>query len=315
MKTEFETEVSQALAARAAGLPAGSAFRLRSIDYRPRERRLRAPVISVGALAGAATVGTTLAVVLGGSSPAYAGWSATPTSGLPSASADASCQSQLASQQASLPKGVIEGFGNWDNVLTDVRGPFTISLFHDDGAYAACFMGPSFSELNLIAAPSKSGSNSVSSGVMFQQARGSSSGSGEGSSLSTSSSSLPQIVESHLTTSSDGPYTLIDGQTQPGVTGVTLVLNGGQDVVASVADGWFMAWWPGGNDATAAEVTTASGTTTQALVSPKGPNRPPLPPKPRNRPLSGGRGSVSSRSTSGGNVGHQASGPSTFSNP
>ncbi len=96
MKTEFEAEVREAFAARAARLPVDAASRLRSIDYGPREHRLRVPAIGVGALAGAATAGTALAVVLGGSTPAYAGWSATPTTAAaPSSAADASCQSQL----------------------------------------------------------------------------------------------------------------------------------------------------------------------------------------------------------------------------
>ena len=78
MKTELEAEVREAFAVRAGHLPTNAASRLRSIDYGPREHRLRAPAIGVGALAGAATVGTALAVMLGGSTPAYAGWSASP---------------------------------------------------------------------------------------------------------------------------------------------------------------------------------------------------------------------------------------------
>ena len=34
------------------------------------------------------------------------------------------------------------------------------------------------------------------------------------------------------------------GESWSGVTGVTLVLDHGQDVVATVADGWLLAWWP-----------------------------------------------------------------------
>jgi hypothetical protein len=316
MKTQFETEVSGVLAAQAASLPEGATLRLRSIDYHPRERRLRVPVISVGAVAGAATVGTALAVVLGGGSPAYAGWSATPTSGIVPASADASCQAELASMQSrSIPQGASEGSGSWVNVLTDIRGPFTVSLFRDDGAAAACFMGPSFSELNMIAG--QSGSTAMSGISVSQQSRGGSSGVPAGRSSSSSatitgSSSLPQVIQSHLTTPSNGPYTLIDGPTQAGLTGVTLVLNDGQDVVASVADGWFVAWWPGNSDATAARVTTASGTTTQPLLRATQPNPPSLPPKLSNPSPSKGRGPALSRSTSSGNAGV---GPSTFSNP
>ncbi len=158
MTTDLEWEVTAAFAQRAAELPAGAATQLRAVDYRPREHRLLVPAtVAAGALAGAATVGTVLAVVLGGAAPAYAGWSATPTATAtaPSPSADASCQGQLASGPA-LPGAA----GSWDNVLTDVRGPFTVALFSDSGAYAACFTGSGFTVVNQI-----SSDGSASSGV------------------------------------------------------------------------------------------------------------------------------------------------------
>jgi hypothetical protein len=84
----------------------------------------------------------------------------------------------------------------------------------------------------------------------------------------TSSGDLNQVVETHLTTTGDGPYTLIDGRVANGVTGVTLVRDDGQDVVATVADGWFVAWWPGASSAaTSAQVTNASGTTAEPFVA------------------------------------------------
>lgn len=92
----------------------------------------------------------------------------------------------------------------------------------------------------------------------------------------TSSGSLQQVIQSHLSTAGDGPYTLVDGRTQPGVTGVTLVRDDGQDVVATVAGGWFVAWWLESASAGSAEVTTASGTTTEPLV----PGLLPAPPSP-----------------------------------
>jgi hypothetical protein len=74
------------------------------------------------------------------------------------------------------------------------------------------------------------------------------------------------------------------GRVGPDVTGVTLVLADGSTVEATVANGWFAAWWPGrwsGNHMVpptdqslsplgqsvpqSVEITTASGTTTQPL--------------------------------------------------
>jgi hypothetical protein len=310
MKTEFETELSQALAARAARLPPGAAARLRAADYHPREHRLRAPTLGVGVLAGAATAGTVLAVVLGGSAPAYAGWSAAPTSDTASSSADASCQSQLASMPGA-PGGSATGTGAWQNVLTDVRGPFTVELFQDSGSYAACFTSSSFTSVNQISSTGASGESSNSLHVSAGSAAG---GGGplspttSGSGISTTSSgSLQQVVQSHLTTASDGAYTLIDGRTELGVTAVTLVLDNGQDVVATVADGWFVAWWPGSGNVTSAQATTAAGTTTQPLLPA------PLPGGPG--PDSSGASSNSANSANSGNSGSSGSGPATFSNP
>jgi hypothetical protein len=167
-------------------------------------------------------------------------------------------------------------------VLTDVRGPFTVALFQNDGAYASCFTGSSFTEVSMV---SSGGSSAAAAG----SARGSASlgaltqaGSGGGmSSVSlgggTASGDLTQVTQSHLSTS-DGPYTLVDGRVATGVTGVTLVLDDGQDVVTTVADGWFVAWWPDSVDATSAQVTSASGTTSESLVwlhhAPAGPAAP-----------------------------------------
>ena len=140
MKTDFETEMREAFAARAAHVPPDAAGRLRAVDYRPREHRVRPPAVGAGVLAGAATAGTVLAVMLGGSAPAYAGWSAAPAAGTtaPSPSADASCQSQLAAMQTGPGGGAAAGDnGTWDTVLTDVRGPFTVAMFEKGGAYAS----------------------------------------------------------------------------------------------------------------------------------------------------------------------------------
>jgi len=82
----------------------------------------------------------------------------------------------------------------------------------------------------------------------------------------------------HLSTA-DGPYTLVDGRVASEVTGVTLVLDNGQDVVATVADGWLLAWWPSDVAATSSQVTNPSGTMFEILVSStKGP---PTLPRPR----------------------------------
>ena len=286
MKTALEEELSEALAQRAASLPRSATERLRAIDYHPRRHLLGVPVaISAGAAATAATVGTVLAVVLGGATPAYAGWSAMPTSSSPPSSAAPDCVSTLTSA-ASDPSGTGQpgtpgtgstgsGTGAWQSLLTDVRGPFTITLLQNGTSYATCFTGPSFTEVNRITSASN-GSSGVQSGslsINSQTANGGVSGpqaGGVGSIVSlegTSSGDLNQVLQNHLTTTSDGPYTFIDGRVANGATGVTLVLDDGESIVATVADGWFVAWWPGNTaDATSAQVTKASGTTSEPFV-------------------------------------------------
>jgi hypothetical protein len=69
---------------------------------------------------------------------------------------------------------------------------------------------------------------------------------------------------------------MVEGRVASGVTGVTLVRDDGQDVVATVADGWLLAWWPGDASAISSQVTTASGTSTEPLqLSTKTPPAPP----------------------------------------
>ena len=100
------------------------------------------------------------------------------------------------------------------------------------------------------------------------------------------------MAQTHLSTTADGPYTLVAGQTENGVTGVTLVRDDGQDVVATVADGWLVAWWPGSASITSAQVTTASGTTPQALVPAPKPGGPCLGVSSSSAPKAGGPSSV-----------------------
>jgi hypothetical protein len=282
MTTDFETDLRTALAARAAEVPATALTRLAAADYRPRAARLT-PVrvgVGTGVLAGAAATGAALSVVLGGAAPAYAGWSATPTAAPSAAPSPQVSQSCLSALPSNVPSGGELGSGTWQTVLTDERGPFTVALFQNDGAYASCFTSSSFTEVTQVAADDSAASNAQSvNGVV--RTGGSASGSAPGGLSSvtvggTSSGDLQNVVQTHLATTADGPYTLVEGRVASGVTGVTLVRDDGQDVVATVADGWLVAWWPGDATATSSQVTTASGTSTEPLqLSTKTPPGPP----------------------------------------
>jgi hypothetical protein len=258
--TDLETHLRDTLAAEAARLDLQSAMqRVRAVDYRPRRVRLSRR-LSIGAAAGSATAGTVVAVVLlGGAQPAFAGWTATPTAATSAQAATAgdSCESSLANG----PMAQQAGSASWDQVVTDVRGPFVVSTYENNGVYATCFTGPDFTAVNASADDGQFGSVSVS-------------GEASGTPTSPTSSSvellsggdIERLTVEHLNSAADGPYTLIAGQVSSAVTAVTLAESDGTQVVATVANGWVIAWWPGDNDIASAAVTTASGTVNQTLT-------------------------------------------------
>jgi hypothetical protein len=321
MTTDLETDVRTVFAARAAEMPATSLTRVATVDYRPRSARLTTQArvgVGAGVLAGVATAGAALSVVLGGTAPAYAGWSATPTvapSAAPSPQASQSCLSSLPSNE---PAGGELGSGSWQTVLTDVRGPFTVALFQNDSAYASCFTDSSFTEVIQVAANDSAASNAQSTNAVVR-ASGSGSPAGglaTGTVGGTSSGDLQNVVQTHLSTTADGPYTLVEGRVASGVTAVTLARDDGQDVVATVADGWLIAWWPGAASAISSVVTTTSGTTTEPLqLSTKGPPGP-SPLLPGACASVGGNTSNASKTPSGGptNVAVHCSGTGTGGN-
>ncbi|HTX01743.1 MAG TPA: hypothetical protein VMD59_23370, partial [Acidimicrobiales bacterium] len=179
------------------------------------------------------------------------------------------------SQLAAAPAPA--GGGGWIVVATDVRGPFTLVVYHDGSTLATCLTGPSFTLVHQSgggfqammggAARGPGGSGPAPHGVRVTQRVGGSSSASSAGSYTLVDGQIEQISEIHLDSSSAGSYTLVDGQIDPQVTGVTLVRSDGSDVVASTGDGWFVAWWPGAEGATSAEVISASGTATESLAA------------------------------------------------
>jgi hypothetical protein len=271
----FETRLASAFTARAdVAVRPDALDRLRSADYRPRAHRVRTPA-ALGALAGSAGAATAVTFLVFGSAPAaYAGWSPTPTAAAPAPSAPAqeSCQGRLASMPGQ--PGTASGSVDWQNVATDVRGPFTVALYQAGDDDAACFTSASFTEISQIDENGSSGSLSVQGEGGAGPAGSPASGGSSVTLGGTASGDLQQVAQTRLSTTTDGPYTLVAGRTENGVTGVTLVRDDGQDVVATVADGWLVAWWPGSASIASAQVTTASGTMTQALVPAPKPGAP-----------------------------------------
>jgi hypothetical protein len=188
--------------------------------------------------AGAAGVAATVSalVLLGGAQQsAFAGWSASPTApatGQVSA-AESDCQAQLAHPRF-VPAGA--NAVPMRPELSDVRGPYTTTLFGDGTKNEVlCVSASGNAALQWIA----------QSGTPVNPGN---------------------IVADKVYLASDGqPYTMLIGRTGSDVTGVTLSLAKGGTVTATSGNGFFLAWWPGSDAVTSATVETPTGTSTQPL--------------------------------------------------
>jgi hypothetical protein len=235
MNDQLESDLREALRARAAQVPASAAVRLTRLDYRPHTRRLRPPA-AIGALAGAAAAAGTLAVVVSlgaGASNAFAGWSPKPTKAAPGqlAAASAACQ-HSESSVAGPPLAV-----------ADARGPFTFSVYANSESIISCIHGPSF--VSLSQSQSSSPVNVPADQV--------------------------QLASMHRADRHGQAFGFAYGRTGAGVSAVTLVLDDGTDVQATVANGWFVAWWPSPHQLKSAELTTPAGASTQKFDLPATP--------------------------------------------
>jgi hypothetical protein len=298
MNDMLETQLRETLAARAEEVPESAVGRVRGHDYRPRTRDLRPPIAG-GAVACAAVAGG-LVVGLGLSHPsaAFAGWKAHPTAAKPDevASAGSSCQTKLqgmsgsaadsaASAQAGRPP--LPSLSSMSQVLSDTRGPFTFLIYANPAgtASAACFDAPGFTSLNETAAI--------------------------GSATPVATDGVSVVRQSQATSQGNG-YTFIEGQVGSGVSQVTLDLKDGSTVQATIQNGWFAAWWPGSADATAASLTTPSGTTTATLPAP---DMPGCPVTPGAGPNGNCTANSSAGSAGGASIGIQSAGGQAAGGP
>ncbi|HTU98421.1 MAG TPA: hypothetical protein VMF14_21400 [Solirubrobacteraceae bacterium] len=253
MIDQLESELRSALRERADEMPAGAGARVRAHEYRPRTRDLRPPV-AAGVLTTAAVAAAAVALVDLGpqASAAFAGWSATPTraSAAQVADAQSDCAQQLsqvhvsatrASSSAPAPTSFapeISKLSTTTPVLTDTRGPFTFVVFDSGQAHASCITGPGFTSVSM-----------------------------QSSSGTPGAVPADKIVPTFLvhTARAGDAYTFVEGHAGSDATAATLVLSDGSHVQTTLQNGWFVAWWPGGTQLRSAQVTTPSGTTTQAL--------------------------------------------------
>jgi hypothetical protein len=134
-------------------------------------------------------------------------------------------------------------------VLNDSRGPYTASIYANSTTSDLCLKGDGVS---------------VSS-----------------SSTLDSAASVPaghiQIGGGGTRDSAGDALTLVDGRAGAGVTAVKVERSDGSSVEATVAGGWYLAWWPGSVTARTAQVATASGTNSVAFPSTPAPPAPACP--------------------------------------
>lgn len=257
MNRKLEQELRQALAMRAAELPADAGAKLLARDYRPRAATRRAPLALATITVAAAAVLVIVLVGLSTGPPrAFAGWSAAPTraAGGQVRRAVSVCGAMVGNmarrrREATAGSGTRDplpprfpGRG-WRVVLLDTRGPYTTVVLEADRgrAVSTCFVdrrGQASAGTSIGVRPPAP--------VPPGQVAFASSG---------STSTPPDEGSRH--------FSMVVGRTGAGVSGVALRLNDGTRVTASRAHGWFLAWWPGSHGLSATEVTTATGTRAQ----------------------------------------------------
>jgi hypothetical protein len=231
-------------------------------------QRRRKPMkwVAVAGATGVAASVSTFALLGGSTQSAFAGWSATPTAPTSGqlGNVNSVCRELLSQAQQVPPsnKGAPPDAASLVPELSDVRGPYTVTVFGNGSPGGVlCISAPSATSIRWIM-----GSGApVGSGAI--------------------------VVDQMSILDRDGqPYTLVEGRTGGGVTGVTLSLGDGSTVTASSGNGVFVAWWPGSQSVTSAILSTATGESTQTLNLP-GPVVPPAGTK--SSPLSPGTQSSS----------------------
>jgi hypothetical protein len=213
----------------------------------------------MAATTGVAATVASLLLVGGGETYAFAGWSPVPTApaGSQLSSAQTTCLARLA-QAAQLPpsnKGPAPGAAPYTPELNDVRGPYTLTVLGDGGPGAAlCISAPNATSLRWVTA--------------------------SGPAPDPGAITVDQVS---LLARDGQPYTLVQGRVGTGVTGVNLTLGDATQVLATSGDGLFTAWWPGTQSLSSAAITSAAGTSTQALnlSGPPDPAQPKTPPSGR----------------------------------
>jgi hypothetical protein len=226
--TEIETDLRDWMQASATRVQASA--KILDADYRPRKRSWRPRVaIGGGVTATAATVAAVLTLA-GGTTTAFAGWSAQPTA--PSAGQLQTAVTACGGSAAGLTQQ-----------LVDTRGPYTIMVYAGPAGstqtYRFCTDGPYFESAS---AWTTSPPVTAPAGQLY-------------------------LWSDNTAGDTQHPYGAMVAQAGAGVTAANLTLTDGAVVTATVQNGWVVAWWPGDTHVASAQLTTPSGTQTQTFAT------------------------------------------------
>lgn len=151
----------------------------------------------------------------------------------------------------------LSGQGSWSQALSAVSGPYSAVLYESGSTFASCFIGPSFG----LATVNSLNSFPTGGGGVAPIAASDTIG------YASPGGGIDHVVVHTLSLAEGGSYTLVEGSLDPAVSAVSLTQSDGQQVTATTANGWFVAWWPGSEEVTAAQITSDSGMTTVPVLA------------------------------------------------
>jgi hypothetical protein len=211
--------------------------------------------------------------------PTATGTTTAPTTaGSQVATATRTCDAFSMSEQ-SVPADVFVG----RPALTAVHGIYTALINVDNGKVYGCFTGGNQKDLHAFfdeylvsfgrvgRAP---GADQIS--VPYPKDGGGGGGRSFGGPGGHSSQAHQEARVARLQGGGYGPYTL--GRVGSNVSAIAVTFANRRTVSATIADGWYFAWWPWVSKPTSVTVTTGSGTITSPLTVGANPRRTPIAP-------------------------------------
>jgi hypothetical protein len=217
-----------------------------------RKRRFILGGVGSGALAVAALI---VGLVGPWASPAFAGWSAQPTS--PSSDQLSAAETACAALATNLA-----GVSNAPDLatlpsvsLSDVRGPYSLIVYGTTNP-ALCVAGANLTSLHDNGGTISLGSSGSSTAGHHSQSWANSTDQTSNDATPTPDGAVVNL--SYMNNQDAQAFTVVEGSVGSHVSGATLLLSDGSSVVSTVKNGLFAAWWPGEATVSSTQATTDS---------------------------------------------------------